>query len=421
MTPRQNTPGVSPWGSTPPPETSRIRPPVVLLLFLAVFLVGVAVGKAEESFRSPPRSPSTVADGELPGVINTGLFREMWDILHEKYVGEVRDEDLATGVLRGLVTGLGDPYSSYADPEEAGQFSEEISGSFSGVGIEISERSGLVTVIAPLDGSPAERAGIKAKDIIVSVDEEDVTRGMSLTEVVSKIRGPAGTEVTLGIVREQRDEPLEIRVRRESIRLESVSLRVEEEVGVIRLSAFHEDTPRRFRRVVRDLLSARVRGIVLDMRNNPGGVLASAVAIGGHFVPEGELLVREVPANPENAAEHRAAGPADLAHLPVVVLVNGGSASASEILAAALRDVRRAPIVGERTFGKGSVQELIGLSDGSSLRVTIAKWIPPSGEEVPEEGLAPDVEVEDPTPDDEVDEMMERAKEMARVGGRAGE
>jgi len=393
----------------------RVRPSALLLLFLAVFLSGVAIGRWQTSMAEKTPSPVS-APSEFPKAIDAGLVAEVWDFLHERYAGEIDDKKLGKGVLRGLVAGLGDPYSAFADPEETSQFADDISGSFTGIGVEIGMRRSLVTVIAPLRGSPAEKAGLRPRDVIVSVDDTEITSEVSLTEVVAKIRGPAGTSVKLEIFRENDNGPRTITVQRERIRVESVTARVENGIGIIELSAFHGDTAQRFREIVREFLAPGVKGIVLDMRNNPGGILESAVDIAGHFVDEGQLVVSEVPADPAQTLEHRAKGPSDLKKIPVVVVVNEGSASAAEILAGVLRDVRHAPLVGAQTFGKGTVQELIDLSDGSSVRITIAKWVTPSGSELTKQGLTPDVTVEDADPDDENDVALQRAIQVLVSG-----
>ena len=394
---------------------SRVRPSALVVLFLAVFLSGVALGRWQVTTEGARATPTVVSPQEFPKEINAGLVREVWDLLHEKFAGDIEDKKLSQGVLRGLVGGLGDPYSAYADPEETSQFAEDLSGSFTGIGVEIGLRRGVVTVIAPLRDSPAEKSGIRARDVIVSIDGKDITPELSLTEVVTRIRGPAGSTVTLGMFREGDDGPRKITVRRERIEIKSVTGRVEKDVGIIELSAFHEDTAQRFRELTREFLASGVKRIVLDLRNNPGGVLEVAVVIAGHFVDEGQLVVKEVPADPSQTVEHRAKGPGDLKKMPVVVVMNEGSASAAEILAAVLRDARHVKLIGAQTFGKGTVQELIDLSDGSSVRITIAKWVTPSGKELTEQGLEPDISVKDPNPDDTDDVVLKRAlEELAR-------
>lgn len=376
-----------------------------LALVIFAFILGTLFGsqtRGIQNVKLPSKSSS------LPEAVNVGLVDEVWGIIHKKFVGEVKDTELATGMLRGMVSGLNDPYSAYADKKETEQFAEDISGKFSGIGVEIGRKNGLITVVSPLKNSPAEKAGVKAQDVIYSIDGKTVPQDESLTEVASKIRGPEGTSVKLGVLRDKREGALDITVRREKITLESVTLSMKDDVAVINITEFHDDTARKFKTIARQILNAKVKGIVLDMRNNPGGVLTGAVDIAGHFVKDGEVVVKEVPSDPTNAILHHSEGPADLLKIPVVVLVNGGSASASEILAGALRDIRGAKIIGEKTFGKGCVQELVGLSDGSSLRITIAKWYTPKGAEISEKGITPDIESKQ-SDNDKIDVQMDKA------------
>lgn len=380
----------------------------------AVFLGGIVIGRQSLGNvpRNPPSASTTTGAEGLPSPLRADQLREIWNVLHEKYAGPLDDTDLAVGALRGLAAGTGDPYTFYSDPEESKQFESDLSGSFTGVGIEIGLRRGLVTVISPLRGSPAEAAGIRARDVIVKVDGVEINDGLTLAEVVAKIRGPLGTTVRLTIAREGEEGLREISVRRERIAIVSVKLEMRGRTAVITLNGFNEDTARRFRQVARELLAARAQGIVLDVRNNPGGILEQAVELAGHFLPRNSLVVTEVPREGEDRVEHRADGPTDLLSLPAVVLVNGGSASAAEILAAALHEQRDIPLVGEQTFGKGSVQELVDLSDGASLRVTIARWHTPGDTEIGKNGISPTVGVKDQKPEEDPDEILEKGIEL---------
>lgn len=393
-------------------EKRRFPLPVALA---AAFLIGISVGRLQlgASTQLPERRVSHT-DGSLPAPLRADHVREVWDTLHEKFAGTLDDTDLATGALRGIAAGSGDPYTAYADPEESKQFEADLSGSFTGIGVEIGLRRGLVTVIAPLRGSPAERAGLRAQDVIVQVDGEEVHKNLTLTEVVTKIRGPAGTEVRLSVAREGQEDDLNLTIRRERIAIESVTLTVRDRVALVTLNSFNDDTKQRFRRVAREIISARAHGIVLDLRNNPGGLLEQAVEIAGHFLPRNALVVSEVPKDPTRRTDHRTDGPADLLNLPVVVLINGGSASAAEILAAALQEQRTVPLVGEPTFGKGSVQELLDFENGSSLRVTVARWHTSKDQEIGDEGIAPTVPVEDEHPTEDPDEILEKGLEILR-------
>lgn len=354
-----------------------------------VFFAGFWAGGARDQYTITPDGTS---DDLFVEHVDVQKLRDVWNIVYEKYPGDIDEKRLSEGVFRGLVSGLSDPYSSYATKTETEQLEEDLTGSLTGVGIEITKRRGIVIVVAPLRNSPAEEAGLRAQDIIIAIDGEDIDPDASLSEVASRIRGPIGTKVTLRIVREDSDEPIDITIQRSKIEIVSVDWRIENSIGILEVSSFHNDTSKKVRAAIREFLSHGVSGIVLDMNNNPGGVLDAAIAVAGHFIPEGEVILKEVPKDPQNTITHISEGPADAADIPVVVLVNGGTASGAEIVAGALRDTRGITLVGKRTFGKGAVQELVPLKDGSSIRVTIAKWITPSGIEISENGLEPDIE-----------------------------
>lgn len=396
----------------------------LVVVLIAVFLGGVGVGRLDiQTLRPALRTtasptPGPLTPGGLPAPLASDQIREVWEVIHDKFSGSLDDERLARGALRGIVAGTGDPYSAYADPEESKQFEEDLDGAFSGIGIEIGLRRGLVTVIAPLRGSPAEKVGIRARDVIVKIDGQTLDHRVTLGDIVSKIRGKSGTTVHLTIAREGEEKLLEFTVRRERITIESVRVEFRDGFAMVTISAFNEDTARRLDQAARELLAARVRGIVLDLRNNPGGLLDVGVKVAGHFLARGTLVVEEVPREGLPRTQHRADGLGDLASLPLVVLVNGGSASASEILAAALQEQRDVPLIGERTFGKGSVQELVELSDGATVRITVARWHTPKGRELDEQGIAPSIEVSDENPTEDPDEILERGLAVLRQRAR---
>jgi len=383
-----------------------------VLLVIVAFFVGTAVGKnnlAPNINNSTTILQQGLLSEKLPTAIDAGLLSEVWGIVHKKYVSPIKDENLSDGILRGLVAGLGDQFSAYANKDETKQFAEELSGKFSGIGVEIGIKNNLVTVIAPLKNSPADKAGIKAGDYIIGINDKTIGPTESITEIANNIRGPVGTEVKLKIIREKTDGAIDITIRRDNIELESVGVEIKDGIGIVNLSVFHEDTAAKFNEIAKQLVKTRVKGIVLDMRNDPGGVLNGAVEIAGHFIKTGSVVVKEIPKDPSKTITHYSNGPADLARIPVVVLLNGGSASASEILAGALRDNRGIKIIGEKSFGKGSVQEMVSLSDGSSLRVTIAKWFMPNGGEIAEKGIVPDVTVSDQDSTDKIDVQLDKA------------
>lgn len=344
-----------------------------------------------------------------PSAIRT--FEEVWATIHNEYVqGEIDDTALVRGAIRGIVGGLNDPYSVYFDPEEAKAFAEEISGTFEGVGMEIGFKEEQLAVIAPLPDTPAERAGLRAGDFLLQIDNQD-TEGLSIDEAIKKIRGPKGSTVTF-IIRRGTDEPKEIVVVRDTIVVSTVTSEIvtsgDHTIGYLKISGFTEDTTTKVRQEVQRHLAKSVDGFIVDVRNNPGGLLDVSVDIASIFV-DNQVIVREVD-QAGKRQELRSSGRRLVDAQPVVVLVNQGSASASEIVAGALQDLDRAVVIGEQTFGKGSVQKLAELPDGSTLKLTIAKWYTPKNRSISEQGITPDILVT-PAADDEVDTQRNRAIE----------
>lgn len=389
----------------PPPTRSYVTPIVVgaLILSLGLF-IGRYLWPARELQYSPLQFV-TVEDGQRQLIFPT--FWEAWDKLHANFINALDDQELYYGAVAGMVRAADDPYTVFSPPAETKQFEETIQGSFSGIGIEIGMRNGLVHVIAPLAGSPAERAGVREGDVIIAVDDEKLTAETSLDEVVRQIRGELGQTVKLTVAREGESEPLELSIVRGTISIESIRLQIQEGLAHLAITNFNGDTADQFATAAQEIVEQKVRGIILDMRGNPGGFLDAAVDIASQFLDKGTLVVSE---KGKANKDYQARGGATLAGLPVVVLVNGGSASASEIVAGALQDQLKAPVLGMKTFGKGSVQEFLKLSDGSSLRVTVAKWYTPSGRSINEEGIEPTIIVEQ-NRDTAEDEQLLRARE----------
>ena len=338
-----------------------------------------------------------------PDTVDFSPFWEAWTLLDEKYVNsngtstiETKAEDRLWGAISGMTAALGDPYTVFLPPTEKRQFEEDISGNFSGVGMEIGVKDGILTVVAPLPNTPAKRAGIQAGDKILSIDGE-LTSEMSVDEAVSNIRGERGTVVKLTILRVAAgSEPQDIQVKRDIIEIPTIETELlPEQVFVIRLYNFSANSPDLFRQALLKFQATGTDRLILDLRGNPGGYLDAAVDMASWFLPEGKVVVWE----------HRGEGTKDVAYrskgydaftddLKMIVLVDRGSASASEILAGALSEYDIATLVGEQTFGKGSVQELVPVTRETALKVTIARWLTPKGVSISKEGLTPAVVVE---------------------------
>jgi carboxyl-terminal processing protease len=351
-----------------------------------------------------------------------GIFWETWSAIHQNYLrdSEVPEKERVYGAVQGLVRSLGDPYSEFFKPEDAKKFEEDISGSFGGIGAEIGSRDGFIVIVSPLKNSPAERAGLKPGDKILMINSTS-TEGMSVVEAVKLIRGEVGTEVKLTILREKEEKPKEIKIIREIIQVPTLDYEVKDGILIVKLYSFNTNAEELFYKAVVDgFLRQKAQGLVLDLRNNPGGFLDVAVDLAGWFLKKGTLVVKEVTREKNNGGNnHLANGNGALKDIPVVVLVNKGSASASEILAGALQIQRGVKLVGEETFGKGTVQRLIKLSDGSSLKITVANWVLPNGQILEGNGLKPDIEVktnneEQDNKDTKNDPQLQKALEVVK-------
>lgn len=347
-----------------------------------VLYLGSIVGKYEKQ------------DGKWVQNADFDLYWEVWDLLKSDYVNKdsLADKQLFYGSLEGLVSSLDDPYSEFMDPQENKQFEEDMSGTFEGIGAEIGIKDDLLTVISPIEGTPAQKAGIMAGDKILEINGES-TQGMDINEAVSKIKGPKGTEVVLSIFRNGFDDIKEFKIIRDVISIKSVSYeKLDNNLFLIKINSFNGDTNYLFSQAIREVLTQDPDGIIVDLRNNPGGYLEVAVMMLGEWI-NGEVAVIEQFANGKTT-EYLADGLNRLKNYSTVILINGGSASASEILAGALRDYNKATIIGKQSYGKGSVQMVKNLTDGSAVKITVAKWLTPKGQNIDEEGIKPDQEVE---------------------------
>jgi carboxyl-terminal processing protease len=331
------------------------------------------------------------------------LFGDVFERVRADYVEKPDDSKLVESAINGMLAGL-DPHSSYMDPKSFRDMQVQTRGEFGGLGIEVTMEDGLVKVVAPIDDTPAAKAGVMANDIITQLDDEAV-QGLTLNQAVDKMRGPVNTKIKLTIMRKGSDKPIDVTIVRDVIRVKSVRSHPEgDDVGYIRVTQFNEQTTDGLKQAINDLNSQlgadKVKGYVIDLRNNPGGLLDQAISVSDMFLDKGEIVSTRG-RNPEETQRFNAR-PGDMSKgKPLIVLINGGSASASEIVAGALQDHKRATLVGTRSFGKGSVQTIIPLGAGNgALRLTTARYYTPSGRSIQAKGITPDIEVQQDVPDD---------------------
>ena len=385
-----------------------IKALVIFTIAIMVFSVGFAAGRGDLKIRD---QLANTANQSLPPDLNYNSVEEVYDRLKEVYDGKVDAALLLEGIKRGLVAATNDPYTEYFNPEEAKEFEEALSGSFTGIGAELGKNTdGQIIVVSPLSGYPAEKAGLKAQDKIVEIDGETAAN-LSLTAAVRKIRGEEGTKVALTIVRGS-GQPFEITITRARINLPSVEYKIEDGIGYLKINQFNNDTAEQAQKAAAEFKAKNVKGVILDLRGNPGGYLAASVDVASLWLKDGTTVVSERRGGATINTE-KASGDNILQGTPTVVLIDGGSASASEILAGALHDNRAAKIVGVKSFGKGSVQRIDELSDGGELKVTIAHWFTPAGKSIDKEGITPDVVVEKPGNGDTTsDPQKDKAREL---------
>lgn len=390
---------------------------VGLLLTASSFSTGFLFGR-QQGIRSlvPPGEGQVVGVGEVPPRlaedVRFDLFWDVWNLIKDEYVDQpVSEKELFYGAMKGMVWALGDQHSTFFDPETAQEFAEELSGMFDGIGAEIESKDGGIVVVAPLPDSPAEKAGIRNGDKILAIDGLDTT-GMATDEAVKHIRGEKGTIVTLTVTRDGLGEATDIAITRDTIVVESVKYTLRDDgLAVVTISFFNGDTSSLFAESAQKALSQGAKGIILDLRNDPGGYLTAAIDVASAWVGKQTVVS-------EKALEQSIASlgtrSATLDDIPTVVLVNGGSASASEIVAGALQDYGLATIVGEQTFGKGSVQDYRDLPDGSAVKLTIARWYTPNDRSIDKQGITPDVVVERTEEDYNADRdpQMDKAVEL---------
>ena len=387
-----------------------------------ILLAGVFSGGVFAGFSQRPAIEKAVnlynkEVGKSPEV-DFEIFWKSWNIVKEKYATDngFDEQKMVWGAIQGMVGSLGDPYTAFFPPAEKQLFESEVRGDFEGVGMEIGVRKNILTIIAPLKGTPAYKAGLKAGDKILKIDEKEAA-GLMVDEAVRLIRGKKGTVVQLTILRDDDgDEPKEFKVTRDVIQIPLIDTEIKtDKIFVIKLYSFSEKSPEAFRSALREMIDSGSGKLILDLRSNPGGYLEASVDIASWFLPMGKVVVKER-FNDGREIPYRSKGYNIFNKLPMVILINQGSASASEILAGSLQDYKIAALVGEKSFGKGSVQEMVSVTDDTALKVTIARWLTPNGVSISKEGLTPDYEVKITKEDIENsrDPQMEKAIEILK-------
>ncbi|MDE1568924.1 S41 family peptidase [Aquabacter sp. P-9] len=378
------------------------------------FVVGVAAGALGAVLATQPGMLSSMAAQAASSDTyrQLNLFGDVFEKVRSDYVEKPDDAKLVEAAINGMLAGL-DPHSSYMDAKSFRDMQVQTRGEFGGLGIEVTMEDGLVKVISPIDDTPASKAGVQAGDIITKLDGEQV-QGMTLNQAVEKMRGAVNTPITLTVVRKGQDKPIEIKVVRDTIRIKSVRSRIENgDIAYLRVTSFNEQTYDNLKKAVEDLTAQigpdKIKGYILDLRNNPGGLLDQAIAVSDAFLDRGEIVSTRG-RNADETQRFNARGGDLTKGKPIIVLTNGGSASASEIVAGALQDHKRATILGSRSFGKGSVQTIIPLGGNGALRLTTARYYTPSGRSIQAKGIEPDIVLIQDLPD-------EQKAKIAAAGG----
>jgi carboxyl-terminal processing protease len=397
----------------------------IILIALCIFIAaGLIAGSFFWGAKFGSQVPKNVVvrgvtnlESSTGASIDFGTFWQAWQLIDDRYLNNknISTQEKVYGAIGGLVASLKDPHTEFFTPEEGKKFQQDVQGNFSGIGAELAIKNNQLVIIAPLKDSPASRAGLQAGDQIVKINATS-TDGLGIDKAVSFIRGPENTEVVLTIFRKSWEKPKEIKITRAQIVAPTLDFEMKDgTIAYLRIYSFNANVESLFYQSIVKALTGGVQGIVLDLRNDPGGYLDVAVDLAGWFLPRGTLVVKEAYRD-GSSEDYRAQGNAALVDIPIVVIVNQGSASASEILAGTLRDNRKAKIIGEQSFGKGTVQELKDLSDGSSMKLTVAHWVLPNGRVLEGGGLTPDIEVK--RTDDDVqnqrDPQLERALQVIK-------
>lgn len=383
-----------------------------LALVVGVFFGGVYVGYANKS-ATDKISGIVNKESSITDTTDFAPFWKAWAILDEKFADadKTTAKDRMYGAIKGMMASFGDPYTTFFPPSENTVFETEIAGTFSGIGVEIGEKDGVLTVIAPLKDTPAEKAGLKSGDKIIAIDDT-TTADLSIDKAITLIRGKVGTTVKLTVIREGLSASKVIPIVRQQIDLPTVKTekRPDSQVFIIHLYNFSAKSPASFYGALQEYIASGYSNLIIDLRGNPGGYLDAATKIGGWFIPEGKTIVKEIGKTPDDVSVHTSTGPVLFPkNSKLIVLVDKGSASASEILAGALADQNIGIIAGEQTYGKGSVQEVVKLTQDTSMKVTVAKWYTPNGISISKSGLTPSVKIPSAEIKSDVDPQLESA------------
>ncbi len=382
--------------------------------FLA-YQTGIFIGEE----RAAKRQPAYIIDTALdkPQKVDLSIFWEAWNKVSQNFLdkNKIDPQKMIYGAVAGMVKSLDDPYTTFFTPSETESFNEELSGEYQGVGMVVGSKDGQITIVSPFKGSPADRAGLKPEDKILKIDDT-FTKDLSIEEAVKIIKGPAGTSVRLLVLRKDWAEPKEFAIKRDNIKIPTLEKEItKDNIAIIKIYQFNRILPEEFGAAAEEVLKApQVKKIIIDLRNNPGGFLDVAQEITGWFLPKGKVVTWQDMGPEKERKAYKSNGPAAFEKYQIAVLLNNGSASASEIMAGALRDQLGAKLIGEKSFGKGSVQEQINLSDRSSLKVTIARWLTPNGSSIDKEGLKPDIEAKDEQTAEGQDAQSQKAIEFLK-------
>ena len=382
--------------------------PIIVVLSLLSFGLGYDLGNAQNS-------PMIVSEVQPASNLDLEIYEDVWSTILDRYLesGNIDKNTVIDESIKGMVKALDDPYSSYMNSEETEMFMSDLDSELEGIGAVLGMESERVVIETPLKASPAEAAGLQTGDIIVAVDGNDIT-DQGLLEVVKQIRGPKGTTVVLSIIREKSQEAFDVNIVRDKITLESVTFEQQDDLFYISINQFSDDTLKEFQSAATQALLNDSKGIILDLRFNGGGYLDSAVHILGEFLETNLPAVQMQGKDVQSSKTLTTSGPARLNNLPVAVLINQASASAAEIVAGTLQDFGRAIVVGQKSYGKGTIQDVIPFRDGSTLRITIAKWLTGKGQDINENGISPDfmVEISEEDLNNSFDSQLEKAREL---------